>query len=273
MMRRSVIALLSILLPAGAAAVEIRRAVFEGATSEHQWTLKELNPDLPSDWSGYEFLVLELRASSPQRYSLRIFDASGARSVTMHPFGQKVWLRASLPLRYFLRRSQEGFDMASMGNKASNSYWMGVNGPHGSLSAVQAIGVTMQNPLGRPTLEIRSVRLAKEDPGSDFLEKLPVVDEFGQWARADWPRKAKSLAQLKKEWAEEEKSLKPRDFNYCQYGGYRNTKARATGFFRVEQIDGKWWFVDPDGHLFLGIGVPGMGTGGAETRVEGREKY
>ena len=32
------------------------------------------------------------------------------------------------------------------------------------------------------------------------------------------------------------------------------SKARATGFFRVEKIDGKWWFIDPDGHLFLSAG-------------------
>lgn len=274
MIRRSLFALLFVLLPAVVVATaETRRAVFEGATSQHKWVLKELNTDLPSDWSGYEFLVLELRASSPQRFSLQVFDAGGVRSVTMHPFGQNVWLRASLPLKYFLRSDREGFDLASIGNKSWNSYWMGVNGPHGTLNAVQALGVTMQYPLGKPTLDIRSVRITKEDPGSDFLEKLPVVDEFGQWIHANWPRKAKNLEQLRKDWAEEEKSLTPGDFNYCKYGGYLNTQARATGFFRVEQIDGKWWFVDPDGHLFLGIGVPGMGTGGAETRVEGRERY
>jgi len=32
-------------------------------------------------------------------------------------------------------------------------------------------------------------------------------------------------------------------------------KAKATGFFRTEQIDGVWWFVDPDGHLFVSKGV------------------
>ena len=191
----------------------------------------------------------------------------------MHPFGQNVWLRASLPLKYFQRRDTQGFDMASIGNKPANSYWMGVNGPHGSLNAVEALGVTMQNPLGEPVLEIRNVHLAKEDPGSDFLEKLPVVDEFGQWIYADWPGKARNLEQLKAEWTQEEKALKAGDFNYGKYGGYLNTQVRATGFFRVEQVGGKWWFVDPEGHLFLGIGVPGMGTGGAETRVEGREKY
>lgn len=31
--------------------------------------------------------------------------------------------------------------------------------------------------------------------------------------------------------------------------------AKATGFFRIERINGVWWFVDPDGHLFISKGV------------------
>jgi len=131
----------------------------------------------------------------------------------------------------------------------------------------------MENPVGKPTLEIRSVRLAKEDPGSEILEPLPVVDEFGQWILADWPGKIKSLPQLKAEWAQEEKELGPGDFNYCRYGGYLGTKAKATGFFRVEKLDGKWWFVDADGHLFFSVSSNGMRGGGAETRTAGRESY
>ncbi len=42
---------------------------------------------------------------------------------------------------------------------------------------------------------------------------------------------------------------------FCNYGGWTATKAKATGFFRTEQIDGVWWFVDPDGHLFVSKGV------------------
>ena len=30
---------------------------------------------------------------------------------------------------------------------------------------------------------------------------------------------------------------------------------KPTGFFRVEQIDGRWWFVTPEGHGFLSAGV------------------
>src|ERR1019366_7260384 len=87
----------------------------------------------------------------------------------------------------------------------------------------------------------------------------------------DWPGKATSLEQLQTAWAGEEKALGPGDFRYCRYGGYEDSKAKATGFFRVEKIGGKWWFVDPDGHLFLSLGADSMGTSAA-TSTQGREQ-
>jgi hypothetical protein len=78
----------------------------------------------------------------------------------------------------------------------------------------------MQQPLQAPTLEIRSIRLAREDPGSDILDKKPVVDEFGQWLPVDWPDKVKSPEQLKRDWAAEEASLGTENFDWWEYGGY-----------------------------------------------------
>ncbi len=49
---------------------QIRRVVFEGARSEHKWALKDVSPELPSDWSSFGYLVLEFRHSSPQRFYL-----------------------------------------------------------------------------------------------------------------------------------------------------------------------------------------------------------
>jgi agarase len=40
-----------------------------------------------------------------------------------------------------------------------------------------------------------------------------------------------------------------------RWGGLADRKATASGFFRVEQFDGVWWFVDPDGGRFLSKGV------------------
>jgi hypothetical protein len=250
------------------------KVTFEGQAAEHKWSLQELDPQLPSDWSDHNYLVLELRTSTPQRFSLWLHTTNGKRRLMLQPFGQNVWLRASIPLQYFQGRDQKGTDLASASNRRTNALWMSVWGPFGDLKNVEAISVAMAYPLNRPTLEIRSVKLSKEDAGSEFIEPdklgspnakegvgepLPVLDEFGQWAHADWPRKIRSRAQLQKELADEEKSFGPGDFGLCRYGGYAHTQAAATGFFRVEQIDGRWWFVDPDGHLFLSTGSNCMG--------------
>jgi hypothetical protein len=147
---------------------------------------------------------------------------------------------------------------------------MGVGRPAGPLDNVVAVGVQMSSPVGKPTLEIRSVQLAKEDPGDAVLEPKPLVDQFGQWIPADWPGKASSLDALRKAWGEEDKALAKTNPNECRYGGLANTKARSTGFFRVEQVNGRWWFVDPDGHLFFSIGSDCM-TPFSGTRTRGRE--
>ena len=238
---------------------QTRRVVFDGVKSEHKWTLKELNPEWPSDWSDWNYLVLEIKTSTPQRFSIWLYTASGPRRILLQPFGQNVWLRASVPLRFFKGKDQSGFDLASTNNRRTDSFWMSIWGPFGDLKNIESLGFTMDYPINKPTLEIRSIQLARQDPGSDFLEGKPVLDEFGQWAHADWPRKIKSQAQLEKELSEEDKTLRPGDFDYCEYGGYKSTHATATGFFRVEQIDGKWWFVDPHGHLFLSTGSNGLG--------------
>lgn len=43
------------------------------------------------------------------------------------------------------------------------------------------------------------------------------------------------------------------------YGGLRAIKTRATGWFRVEQINGRWMFVTPDGHGYLALGANHVG--------------
>ena len=40
-----------------------------------------------------------------------------------------------------------------------------------------------------------------------------------------------------------------------RYGGYPGIRAEATGFFRVQRVLGRWWFIDPDGNAFISLGV------------------
>jgi len=259
-----------VLAAAEFASGQSRRAVFEGAGKEVAWPLKDFDASLPSDWSGYQYLVMELRLSSPQRFDLRIHDAGGVRSVKLAPV-PGAWIRSAVPLNFMTRPASSGNDLASVHNKARPMMFINLSGNPGALTGVKEIGVVMANPLGAPSLEIRALRLAKEDPGDALLENKPLVDQFGQWMGEDWPGKATSLEQLQAAWAAEDKALGKGDFGYCKYGGYEATKAKATGFFRVEKIEGKWWFIDPDGHLFLSMGADSMGAS-ASTSTQGREQ-
>ena len=246
-------------------------AVFTGAKSEHTWPLAELNTNLPADWSPYEFLVLEFKATASQRFELGLETSGGRYAKLIGPFAG-VRVRASIPLRFYRQPAGNGVDLAATFNQPRSSYWINIHSSgYGPLTNVTGIAVAMDYPVGAPTLEFRSVTLATNDPGDAVLEGKPLVDEFGQYTHADWPGKAHSLAELKRNWAAEEAALLEKSLtNRDEYGGFLNTQAKATGFFRVEQIDGRWWFVDPDGHLLFSSGVNGVGVS-AGTRVAGRE--
>ena len=38
---------------------------------------------------------------------------------------------------------------------------------------------------------------------------------------------------------------------WSKFGGWTALKREATGFFRTEKIDGKWWLIDPEGYGFF----------------------
>ncbi len=247
------------------------RADFIGAKAERTWTLAELGADLPADWTPYNFLVLEFKASSSQRFDLGLETANGRIAKRIGPFAG-VWVRAAIPLRFYREPAGNGIDLAATFNQPRNSYWINIGGRSGvgPTTDVHGLTVAMDYPAGSPTLEIRSVALAKTDPGDAVLEGKPLVDEFGQYTHAEWPGKAHSLDELKSAWTAEQRALKNTTVERCPYGGFLNTHAKATGFFRVEQIDGRWWFVCPDGHLFFSSGLNGVGIASG-TRVQGRE--
>jgi hypothetical protein len=270
-MVRAVALAASLTVVAGATAARMPvRTTFTANADEHRWPLAELDPALPSDWTSYDFLVLEFKASSSQRFDLGIETARGRVAKRIGPFAG-VWVRAAIPLRFYREPAGSAGDLAATYNQPRGSYWINIHSAAvGPTTDVRALTVAMPNPVGSPTLEIRSVSLAKTDPGDAALDGKPLVDEFGQYRHAEWPGKAHSLDDLEKAWADEDKSLANLPVDRCVYGGFTKLRATATGYFRVERIEERWWFVDPDGHLFLSTGVNGVGPASG-TRVEGRE--
>lgn len=242
---------------------------FEGTGTEKKWAIKELNSTLPSDWSSSGFLTFEFNSSTTQRFELKLYDAEGIRRLEIVPF-QGVWVKASIPLIHFQKMNTEGMDQASIWKTPRPGYWIGFTGSVGSIKHIDSLGIGMILPVSSPTLEVRNIRLSKTPEDTIFTAK-PLVDEFGQWIPSDWPGKAKTLDDLKIAWSEEEKTLQTDSLNVSKYGGFKDTKAKATGFFRAEKIDNIWWFVDPEGYLFYSNGSCCIESRTDFSRITGRE--
>ena len=84
------------------------------------------------------------------------------------------------------------------------------------------------------------------------------IDRFGQPADVDFAGKVHDAAELKEDAVREAQALPDvrHDPRLDAHGGVIAPQLglRATGFFRVEQIRGRWWFVTPEGNPFFLIG-------------------
>lgn len=93
-------------------------------------------------------------------------------------------------------------------------------------------------------------------PSDEALKEayLPPMDRFGQARNADWPGKIHSDEELKPQGD-------ARNFRrgFDGYGGWKEgPQLEATDHFYTAKRNGKWWLVDPEGHLFWSLGIAGI---------------
>ena len=105
---------------------------------------------------------------------------------------------------------------------------------------------------------------------------FPFVDRFGQYMHRTWPGKTHSTEDMKRRARDEEADLaacrRPADWN--AFGGWAaGPQLEATGHFRVQKHQSKWWLVDPDGRLFFSHGVAAVRIAGEFTPIDQRRHY
>ena len=96
---------------------------------------------------------------------------------------------------------------------------------------------------------------ARAIPADRFF---PFIDRYGQFAHEEWPEKVHSDDDLRADLARERAEIEasPRPASWDRFGGWKDgPQLRATGHFRTELVDGKWWLVTPQGHLFFSTGI------------------
>ena len=104
---------------------------------------------------------------------------------------------------------------------------------------------------------------------------LPFVDEFGQFKHDDWPGKLHTATDFAQRIRQEDADFKahPAPADRDAFGGWASgPKLAASGFFRTAKLDGRWWLVDPEGHLFWSYGVDSVQTD-VSTPLTDRTQY
>ncbi|HAH25809.1 MAG TPA: hypothetical protein DCL77_18970 [Prolixibacteraceae bacterium] len=236
--------------------------------SGKKFAIRDISPGLPTNWDGYNFVVLEFRITTPQRFQVGFTTETGYNELRVMSYTPNGWNKLAIPLRFYRALPDAANDLAATYNQGRYTGWINLGGKRGPLKGVDSIGIRMNVPINNPSIELRSIALSVDDPGDVYLEDQPMFDEFGQWNKGTYEGKTKSLEQLRKEWnAEDNETVSTKAYNYSKFGGYLNAKVKATGFFRTEKINGRWWFVDPEGCLFLSVGVDCVGPGGGGNAI------
>ncbi len=208
------------------------------------------------DWSSQGSLLLALRNPDQHEIELGIrIDDDPAADGKIHCRTAQVTLKAleSATVAVALSRidpmahGMRGLP-ARPGTRDATAFG---SGPF-DLRHVVEFQIFVHQPRTSRRLEVQSARLAPA------FSLDGIVDPLGQYARADWPGKVQSESDLVRRHELEAADIKthPAPPDRDRFGGWSDgPRQPATGFFRTARLAGKWWLVDPDGALFLSLGV------------------
>ncbi len=104
-------------------------------------------------------------------------------------------------------------------------------------------------------IDVKNIVLLENEPDYPFHTE-PFVDVLGQKMSASWPGKVESVEEMVEKILAEKAGLDGKTASgRSRFGGWLDKQFAATGFFRLEKDEKRWWLVDPDGYAFLTAGM------------------
>jgi hypothetical protein len=129
-----------------------------------------------------------------------------------------------------------------------------------SLSQIASVKLWMKAPTAACTVNVQSVSLYEPAPISSLYQG--IVDAYGQFSSGTWTNKITTNTNLTANLLVENNDIGAHTGMYLRdaYGGWNNGSTyTTTGFFSTYQDStGKWWLIDPLGHLFISQGINHM---------------
>jgi hypothetical protein len=228
------------------------------------------------DWRETSKIVMPVEnpGGEPATLLLRIADKAnrvlnGKATVAPASAGElALWIDAPAP------RSMGMIAGPSRTAAGIEPHTVPVTATEGSVdtSGITSVRLAIARPTAPRELVIGSFRIMAPSE-TDRTAYEGIVDEFGQFGPGSWPEKVSSTEMLRERGAAEAEQLAGGAVQPLgdRFGGLMSIPSfGATGFFRTERRDGRWWLVTPEGHGFFSIGIDAVAPSGA-TYIEGRE--
>jgi hypothetical protein len=212
--------------------------------------------ETPWDWSRYRGLAVDV--TNPDPYPVHVcirvdnIGADGQKNCSQDGMDAPARKTCTLATPF-----NTGVDMPLWGMRGYPPHCKG-DGSTLDPTRVVAFRVFLPAPNKPETLILDNVHLLGDRPSSGPPPSEAFVDRFGQYVRAEWPGKLNNEAEFAKRIAAERADLAshPAPGDRDRYGGWsRGPTREATGWFRTECVNGKWWLITPCGHLFFSLGV------------------
>jgi len=231
------------------------------------------------DWS--QSGMMSLRLQSAMNWAVTVYVQIQSNN------GQTLTSRVDLPAgpAQTLLVPLVATSPLSQGMKAGPPMPMTVDGQRillasssGELDRSQVVSVSLWMDQPKAAQSLLLERFGVQD-GDAVIQAVygNLVDAYGQSTRSKWPEKVSNDEQLKSAAAKEEQQLKTwlaerEKSSLDKFGGWNKGPAfKASGFFRTEKRDGRWYLVTPEGHPFYSLGVNTVSPQVNQTYVAGRE--
>ena len=72
--------------------------------------IKDIAPQLPTDWDEYDYVTIEFRSTTPQRFQLGFTTDSGYNELRLISYVPNAWNKLTIPLRFFLHSRPSSID-------------------------------------------------------------------------------------------------------------------------------------------------------------------
>lgn len=218
-----------------------------------------VNRSAPSDWSNFDAFLIDVEnvESFPVLFYLRLDNSVNADGVNNCRSG---WAYISPGQRrtfaFPLRLDPAAFGMRGMPG-LDGATWFSMNNSVLQINHVVRYLIYLANPSQNQSIIVGSPRLLRSAGNFNNL-----VDQFGQYTRAEWPGKIHSQAEIINQDIAElaDLSSRPALENRTTYGSWNGgVNLTSSGRFRTQKVGFNWWMVAPDGFPFLSFGINATG--------------